>query len=347
MRRWRDAMETALYGADGFFRRSAPADHFRTSALVGPIFTDALLAVVARVDEALHRPETLDVVDIGAGRGELLTALLTRAQPYLRDRLRPVAVEVGVRPDDLEPAIGWRASPPDAITGVLLATEWLDNVPLDIVEQDDADHPEADHHEADHHEAERSDKLTWRYVLVAPDGTESLGEIPDAADLAWLDEWWPDGIRAEIGRPRDAAWADAVSRVSRGLALTIDYGHLRHTRPPLGTLAAFQHGRSATPVPDGSVDLTAHIAADAVERAGSAVAGSPAIRVRQAEALRDLGVSGRRPELALARRDPAGYIRALASASVAAELTDPAGLGGHFWIYQPVGLDLAALRIAA
>lgn len=31
-------------------------------------------------------------------------------------------------------------------------------------------------------------------------------------------------------------------------------------------------------------------------------------------------------------------MRALAAASAAAELTDPAGLGGHWWLWQPVGL---------
>ena len=37
---------------------------------------------------------------------------------------------------------------------------------------------------------------------------------------------------------------------------------------------------------------------------------------------------------------PAGYMRALADASTAAELTDPAGLGGHYWLLQPVGIEL-------
>jgi hypothetical protein len=53
--------------------------------------------------------------------------------------------------------------------------------------------------------------------------------------------------------------------------------------------------------------------------------------------LRRLGVDGRRPPLELAPSDPGGYVRALAAASQAAELTDPAGLGGHYWVAQPVG----------
>ncbi|MET8530074.1 hypothetical protein ABZV06_30495, partial [Micromonospora sp. NPDC005172] len=73
---WRDAMSQALYGPDGFFVTGAgPADHFRTSVHASPAFAAALLRLVAEVDSALGHPPRLDVVDVGAGRGELLLAL--------------------------------------------------------------------------------------------------------------------------------------------------------------------------------------------------------------------------------------------------------------------------------
>lgn len=77
---------------------------------------------------------------------------------------------------------------------------------------------------------------------------------------------------------------------------------------------------------------------DSVAAAGARVAGCAYTLVSQREALRALGADGGRPPLALASRDPAGYLRALAGASAAAELTDPAGLGGHWWLRQPVGV---------
>jgi hypothetical protein len=52
----------------------------------------------------------------------------------------------------------------------------------------------------------------------------------------------------------------------------------------------------------------------------------------QGEALRALGVSGTRPPLALAGQDPAGYVRALAAAGEAAELTARGGLGDFLWL---------------
>jgi hypothetical protein len=70
------------------------------------------------------------------------------------------------------------------------------------------------------------------------------------------------------------------------------------------------------------------------------VAGLDPLLVRQSAALAALGVRGNRPPIELAHRDPAAYVRALADASTAAELTDLAGLGSHYWLLQPVGIEV-------
>ncbi|MGN9917978.1 SAM-dependent methyltransferase [Micromonospora palomenae] len=352
--RWRDAMEAALYGPAGFFVAGAgPAAHFRTSAHASGVLASALSRLVEQVDAALGRPDRLDVVDVGAGRAELLRSLAravgtdgdptgrpaspetptapaaaapSPAAPVpLAHRVRLTAVERAPRPDDLPAGIDWRNEIPDGVTGLLIATEWLDNVPLDAAV-----------HDGD----------GWRYLLVDPaSGAESVGDRVDAADLDWLRRWWPAPVtagRAEIGRTRDDAWADAVGRLDRGLALAVDYGHLRQERPVDGTLTGYRAGRQVPPVPDGSRDVTAHVAVDSVAAAGARVAGCAYTLVSQREALRALGADGGRPPLTLAGSDPAGYLRALAAASAVAELTDPAGLGGHWWLRQPVGVDPAA-----
>lgn len=343
-------MTAALYGPGGFFVAGAgPAAHFRTSAHTGPAFAAALLRLLERVDTALDRPDPLDLVDLGAGRGELLHALAGLAPPALTRRLRLTAVELAPRPATLPDTITWRDTPPPGVTGLLVATEWLDNVPLDVAVG--AAGPPADRL-TDRLADQLADPFTdrpagratgWRAVLVDPaTGAESPGGpvAPDAA--RWLADWWPaaPGGRAEVGLSRDAAWAAAVATVRRGAALAVDYGHLRSHRPPLGTLTGYRDGREVPPVPDGSCDLTAHVAIDSVAAAGAAVAGRPYALVRQRAAVRALGVDGTRPPLALASTDPAGYVRALSAASVAAELTDPAGLGGHWWLLQPVGIDV-------
>lgn len=316
-------MTAALYGPGGFFVTGAgPVAHFRTSAHTGPTFATAVLRLLTRLDAALDRPDPLDLVDVGAGRGELLGALAGLAPPALARRLRLTAVELAPRPESVPAAITWRDRPPEGVTGLLVATEWLDNVPVDVATHD---------------------PTGWRTVLVDPaTGAESIGGPVEPEAARWLADWWPAqaaGVRAEIGLPRDSAWAAVVATVRRGAALAVDYGHLRGQRPPLGTLTGYRGGRQVPPVPDGSCDLTAHVAIDSVAAAGAAVAGQPYALLRQRDAVRALGVDGSRPPLALASTDPAGYVRALAAASVAAELTDPAGLGGHWWLLQPVGVD--------
>jgi len=315
---WRAAMTTGLYGPDGFFTggRGGPSQHFRTSAHASPLFAAALLRLIERVDAALGRPKRFDLVDVGAGRGELLATLRALLPAGLAERARSTAVEVAPRPAGLDPEIAWRRDVPDGVVGLLVATEWLDNVPLDV--------------------ADRDDHGRLRKVLVDPaSGTETLGGPPDAADRFWLSRWWPGPGRAEIGWPRDTAWADAVGQVRRGCALAVDYGHLRDERPALGTLTGFRGGRQVPPVPDGSCDVTAHVAIDSAAGA----AGVPYEIVSQRKALRALGIDSARPPLDLARRDPVGYLRALSAAGEAAELIDPAGLGGHWWLLHRINLD--------
>jgi len=296
---WREAWERALYAENGFFRTSRPADHFRTSVHIGA-FADA-------VAELVRRTRARTVVDLGAGGGELLQALL----PLVGD-VGLIGVEVAGRPDALPERIGWRPTLPDRIDGLLIANEWLDNLPCDVVELDD-------------------DGVV-RQVLVDPaTGVETLG---DPYESPWLRDWWPltePGERAEVGDARDAAWSDAVSRVT-GTAITIDYGHTREDRPPFGTLRSYVGGRETDVVPDGSRDVTAHVAVDSV----AAVVG--AIVMRQREALGLLGLDPARPPLELAQSDPSAYVRALASAGEVGELIATGGLGDFWWIVTgPLG----------
>ncbi|MGH3457832.1 SAM-dependent methyltransferase [Aeromicrobium sp.] len=292
-RPWRDAWHDALYGPGGFFMHSRPSDHFRTSVTSSDVFAQA----IAR----LAREAGLDaVVDLGAGGGELLGRL-----HGIDATLRLTGVELAPRPD-LPAGIEWADELPASIEGLLIAHEWLDNIPCDVVEVDDGG--------------------VARHVEVDPDtGRETLG---GPVESAWLDRWWPlgePGSRAEIGEPRDDAWADAVGRV-HGVALAVDYGHMADARPPFGSLASFAGGQEVDVVPDGSRDVTAHVAVDA------AAARVGATLERQRDALARLGIDGTRPPLDLATADPSAYMTALARASESAELRAKGGWGDFWWL---------------
>lgn len=311
-------MTTALYGERGFYRRAeGPAAHFRTSVHASALFAAAITQLLHRVDRALGAPGRLDLVDVGAGRGELLRAVAELAGPGLAGRLQLTGVEVADRPGDLAADIFWTAEIPP-LTGLLIANEWLDVVPLDVV-------------------ARTEDGL--RLVVPAADGTESWGAAPSAPDAAWLQRWWPlpeVGDRAEIGRSRDDAWASAVGSVRSGAALAVDYMHTAAARPPYGSLVGYRGGALVPPVPDGSCDLTAHVALDSC----AAAAGGDWVLTNQREALIDLGVRADRPDRALASTDPAAYLRALQLAGEAGELLDSSGLGGFGWLLHGIGIPL-------
>lgn len=278
VRTFKSAWHDALYGPDGFYRREAPADHFRTSVHASPLFATAVIRLARELGAST-------VTDLGAGRGELAAAI-GRQTPDLA----VVSIDVG-------------SELPDRLEGLVIANELLDNIPCEIAELDDVP----------------------RYVLA--DG--SLGPVVEGNDLTWMTEWWEldePGDRAEIGSARDDFWAGVVDRLEHGTAIAIDYGHVRADRPPYGSLAGYRDGRDCDPVPDGTCDITAHVAVDSV---AAAVGGTV---TSQRDALRALGLDATRPAHALATSDPQRYLAELSAAGEAAELLDPAGLGGFSWI---------------
>jgi hypothetical protein len=305
-RPWRAAWHEALYGADGLYGREEPHAHFSTATSPG------LVDVLAEAVVALARSEGLTgVVDVAAGGGELASAVCALAPD-----LDVTCVEVRPRPAALPDSVRWVRSPGGsalpadlgALRDVLvLAHEWLDNVPCVV--------------------AERGEDGSLRQVWVDADGTETLGPPVEPADRAWADRWWPKGERVEIGRARDEAWADLLSRIECGLVVAVDYGHTRATRPEAGTLIGYRGGEVVAPVPEGTCDLTAHVAVDSLRHDRL---------VRQRDVLAELGLTGTAPEARLAHEAPGAYLRALARRSAVGALRDPAGLGGFWWVLARV-----------
>ncbi|GAB3273102.1 SAM-dependent methyltransferase [Kineosporia babensis] len=284
MLQWQDAWQRALYGPGGFYRRpEGPAGHFRTASHAAP---DELAEAIARLAVSVGASR---IVDVGAGRGELLTSLVSQ------DLKELWGVDVVARPPGLPSSVQWAAGlnvlPDEAFEDALVIVwELLDVVPLPVLEIDERGCPSL--------------------VLVDPrTGREKLAGPPRPQFRLWIDEWWPpdaleEGDRLEVGLPRDLFWRDLTERAWRAgarAALCVDYAHTRSERPAQGSLTGFRSGRAVPPRPDGSMDLTAHVAIDSI--AGTTM------WTTQADALAELGV-----------RDQ--------------ELLDPGGLGGFAWLLQ-------------
>lgn len=251
---WRDASRE-------FWSSEQPSDHFTTSA--GALVAERMAAILREVDAELGHPETLHVVDIGCGDGTLL-ALMRKECEDLGPRVRWIGVDVrACEVDGVESLVAEAPCPLPLgdVRGLVMAHEWLDEVPCDVVERDE----------------DGIDRL----VLVDMRGVESLGPPLTDGDAcaefgvdagtarSWLARWWPlvePGDRAEVGMARDKAWQWMTGLLAEGTALATDYGHMRDERRQRdrhGTLAAYASGRLVRPVPDGTANLTAHVALDA------------------------------------------------------------------------------------
>jgi SAM-dependent MidA family methyltransferase len=270
------------------------------------------------------------VVDLGAGRGELLTALAA-----VDADLGLHGVDVVPRPTHLLPRIGWSLGA-GSLAGLLrsrsvprapvlvVAWELLDVVPCPVLEVDD-------------------DGALRLVTVDVRTGVEDLGGPATPAQVDWCRRWWPPedaepGDRIEVGATRDVVWATAVSAVAAngpGILVAVDYAHLRGDRPAAGSLSGFRAGRAVPPVPDRTCDLTAHVAIDSVAAAGVATGAGTSLLTTQREALAELaGRATDRPGPALRER--------LQHAGQLAELTDPGGLGGFRWLVQTVDVESGA-----
>ena len=158
------------------------------------------------------------------------------------------------------------------------------------------------------------------------------------AGRAWLERWWPwaetvrppprvHGLRAEIGLPREAAWARPRLSLTEGLAVAVDYGHTA------GRPAPVRHPHRLPRRPPGPPGPRRPLRPDRPCRHRR----PPGHPDHPARGPHPLGLSAPRPPLSLATHDPTAYLRALAAARQAAELTAPGALGDFLWLATPVG----------
>ena len=379
-RPWRFAWHDALYAERGFYtagpgsvasddpdQPSGPARHFRTSVAVGQGLAAVVSHIVAETRIRLRDLDTIDIIDVGAGDGALLHHLMTAIEdsyPDVMERCRFTGVDVHVRPSALDARITWvRGLAPDAmqlhmtlpINGVVIAHEWLDNIPCDVIEIGRESQP--------------------CVVLVDHDGNETLGPslwddtacntlgVDAHMSVKWLERWWPSavpgtfmetslydseaGARAEIGISRDEAISAVAKMINRGTLLVIDYAHDLGRRTSgawtFGSLAGYRNGRMVDPVPNGNCDITAHVALDSCGAAvleGLAAQGKSvsATIQSQRDVMERYGLSTTLPPQALATSDPRAYAQALALASDVRELMDPASLGNFQWLRVEINL---------
>jgi len=268
-------MDLALYHPDlGYYtrvvRRTGKTGDFFTSVDVGPLFGDLIADQVAEMARLLVAAGPFDLVEVGAGDGRLaadvLGALRARhLDVYDRTRLHLVEASAAARAAHAAALAGMAdrlavSSPsmPKDFTGVLLANELLDAMPV-------------------HQVVMRPDGLREIYVVSdgrrlttceAPPSTPAL-----AACLLRQGVHLAPGWRAEIGLRAQEWMREASHRLRAGFMILFDYGHeaaeLYSATHAGGTLTTFS-GHRSTGVEEGAgrapwlerpgdLDITSHV----------------------------------------------------------------------------------------
>ena len=318
--------------ANTFYSGQWPADHFATAPSHSTAVAEGLVHHLTHVIEHLHDGGyfgVIDVCEVGGGDGTLMTQVLDIAgQQHPAVAFRAKVIELRPRPPQLASTIEWIHGPmhthlPESIRGLIFAHEVLDDVPLTLAQFDAS--------------------LTLRQVMVnAATGDEELGEPISANDREWVSRWWPHqsaGGRVEIGAARDQTWAAIASTVSTGIAIAIDYAHTQEQRSlgslALGTLTGFRDGYACQPVPDGSMNITAHVALDACAVAAEqACAPLPVttVLVSQRDALGVLDRSAAPPQ------SPHEALVAIAQHSQRELARDSSSFGAFTWLIHHIGM---------
>jgi SAM-dependent MidA family methyltransferase len=315
--------EAALYDAEGGYYERAGRVGRTGDFVTGPSWHPAFGRTMARIARRLDLP---DVVDVGAGEGELLSAADAALRAWgIRDQFRLVGVERSAvrraKAAGRVPSATWFSSLEEvsssSLTGLVVCYELFDALPVRAL----------------FFEGER---LLERVVMLGPGGEGfawGLAECADGAEV--LQRLQARGIHLlrnqnlEIRSGAPHLAAELAARLSRGLLLVFDYGApakaLYSATRVNGTLEAFvSHGVTRDVLTDpGSRDLTAWVdfseLADAFTAAGLSVAGP----VSQSRVLASAGIFD---DLATEADAPPDAARE-ADRRAAAALVQPGGMG--------------------
>jgi SAM-dependent MidA family methyltransferase len=315
-------VEVALYDPDdGFFGsgklRSEKAGDFLTSPEVSPLFGETLAVYVERERSRIGEP--FQVVEVGAGSGSLLAPLLATTE------VDTIAVEASPSAraslSKFLPAGAVRDQMPDAIRGVMIANELIDNLPMAVAERVDGE---------------------WRERWVGADttGLVFVDADPRSDTLSWLSDFAvgvPDGGWVEVQLAAQT-WLKSVLEVfEAGSIILIDYGDTAEGLLPRrqdGTLRTYRaHHLGPHPLDEpGKTDITADVNFSALMTTAEAMGATVDLH-RQDDFLAALGLRDRlselrKAELAAARdRDEMERLRLRTLKTEAETLLHPRGLG--------------------
>ena len=338
-------MELALYAprlgyySGGASKLGADGD-FTTAPEISPLFGAAL----ARAAAAIIAQSAPDIIEFGAGTGKLardvLTALDAMGVQVRSYTIIELSGELRARQQEALkdlPMVAWRDGMPDTFSGVVLANEVLDAMPVELVI--------------------RKDGRWQRQMVTVENGAFAFVQHPLPDDLAAQvarqipdAEQLPDGYLTEIHPVAEGFMASLASMMKggRGAAFLFDYGFPAreyYLDQRMGGTLMCHYRHHSHPDPfylPGLQDITAHVDFTAMALA-SQEAGLPVLAyMNQASFLLGCGIG----EL-LMETDPQDALRFLPQSKALQKLVSPAEMGELFKVLvvgQDVDLPIAIVR---
>ena len=228
-------MEQALYDPEHGFYESGQAGrrggHFITSPEVGPLFGAVLGRMLDRRWDELGQPDPFTVIDAGAGPGTLARTV-AKAESRCTPALRWINVERSAAGRATHTVGQSAATMPDGpISGVIVANELLDNLPLGLLY--------ADGHEVGEDPPTPETRLTPRQDQACAWLTQALA-ILDRGTVVVIDYMstteemaarpWPEWLRTYRGHERgDDPW---TAPGTQDITCEVALDQLAAVRPP-------------------------------------------------------------------------------------------------------------------
>ena len=308
------------FGADG---------DFVTAPEISALFGQCLAQSIA---EVLHQTGG-DVLELGPGSGKLardillaLDELQTLPGKYcllevsadLRERQQQLLASL---PPTLSTRVGWLDQLPETFTGVVIANEVLDVIPVHLVTFSSGSIFERG-------VAVKGGAFVWQDAPALP--TE-LDTLVAGIQAKYLDHSPPQGYLTEVAPAVSGLVKSLAHSIKRGALLCIDYGfrgaEFYHPSRITGTLMChYRHYAHTDPFSyPGLQDITAHVDFTAVADAGNAAGLELLGFTTQANFLLASGLTQR-----LARVDPDATAEYLKLTNQVHRLVSPAEMGEFF-----------------
>ena len=288
----------------GYYQSREPfgrSGDFITAPEISQLFGEMIGVCLVQAWKAQGSPENVRLVEIGPGRGTLMSdalRVISRLAPELysgatihmvetSERLRNVQRQTLVR---IKQRISWHAAfeeIPEGFT-LMVANEFFDAIPIRQF-------------------VKTPQGFCERMVGLDETGALAFGFGPGGLDTSLLpidEARVPDGAIFEIAPARSAVMQTVAAKLvcDGGTALTIDYGHLI-TGFGDTLQAVYQHEFDLPLVRPGEADLTSHVDFQALATAAKAAGAHVHRPMNQGDFLVGLGIVERAGALGAGRDD--------------------------------------------